>query len=222
MRGPAAPPPGRLAEGLQPSLPPFTIAPMRKLLTLWDQDLRRLAERLPPMERTRAIQRWRLFPLLPTIPTAVLFQALGAAPIVTTCATVVVAASALGIYALACARLITHGQAYDRTPPWQPWHDSREGRLFLDALRPYPAENLRRLSLDTDLHRGLGLQGDHLQGLLVDLAKLCQVERLPLGPGPFAPSDGVSPLEALKQARGEYQSLKVGRLLEAMAQALAP
>ena len=91
MRGPAAPPPGRLAEGLQPSLPPFTIAPMRKLLTLWDPDLRRLAERLPPMERTRAIQRWRLFPLLPTIPTEVLFQALGDAPIVTTCATVVVA-----------------------------------------------------------------------------------------------------------------------------------
>ncbi len=195
---------------------------MRKLLTLWDQDLRRLAERLPPMERTQAIRRWRIFPPFLILAVAGLHQVIGAPPTLMVGATVVVATSALGIYALACARLITHGQAYDRTPPWQPWHDSREGRLFLDALRPYPAENLRKLNLDTDLFRGLGLEGDHLQGLLVDLAKLCQVERLPLGPGPFAPSDGVSPVEALRQARAEYQSLTVGRLLEAMAKASAP
>ncbi len=194
---------------------------MRKLLTLWDQNIRRLAERLPPMERAQAIRRWRLFPLLPVIPIAVLLQALGAPLVVKTCAILTVAAGALGIYGLACARLIKHGHAYDRTPPWQPWHESREGRLFLEALRPFPAENLRNLNLDTELNRGLGLRGDHLQGLLADLAALCRVERLPLGPGPFAPSDGVSPLEALQQARAEYQSLTVGRLLEAMAQALA-
>jgi hypothetical protein len=191
-------------------LPGKPKSPVAGIAARCDADLKARIEAASVNERPRLIRLVMLPWFVALIPLGLLWNIPLVGPGTFLTAVVLMMASA----AMTAGRVIKHGWRFDRTPRPGAGFDGASGRLLVEELRLTSLARLTDVTRDTEVFQDLRISGAELAGLLNALAKRCNVDQLPMEPGPYSPTES--------DLSRPYTRLTLGMLLDAMERSKGP